>query len=84
MKAIQIHAAPGAYDIVMLAADGTRENRAFEASASERLAAAGTRVVVRIQGFFEPAEKHVAAANFFRPQSSGRNRVETEHVFPSD
>ena len=84
MEAIQIHAAPSTYDIIMLAADGARENRAFEPSGPKWLAAPRTSVVVRVQSFFEPAEKNFASADFLRSQSSGRNCVETKHFLPSD
>src|SRR5271156_1103816 len=84
MNAIQINAAPGAHHIVVLAADGACQNRALKTSGSERLAASRTSVVVCIQSFFEPAEKNVATADFFPSQSSGRDRVEAKHFFPSD
>lgn len=56
MEVIQIHAAPGTYDIVVLTTHGTREDRALEATASERLTASRTSVAVGIQSFFESAE----------------------------
>src|SRR5580700_2169445 len=84
MKAFQIHPAPSTNNVVMLAADWTREDRALQPRCAEWLAAAGAIVVIRVERFFEPAKKHFAPADFFGAQSSGRNCVETEYIFPSD
>ena len=75
MKAFQIHSAPGTNDVVMLAADWTREDRALQPRCAEWLAATGAVVVICVERFFEPAKKHFAPAHLFRAQSSGRDCV---------
>ena len=66
MEAIQIDAASGTNDVVVLAADGTRQNRTLKPGCAQGLTAAGTIVAIRIKVFFQAAKKHVAAANLLR------------------
>src|SRR6202034_986077 len=83
MDVIQVYATPGVHHVVVLTAYGTRENRALQSSACKGLAASRTGIVVRIQGFFELAEKNVASGDLFCSQNTGSNCVEAKHVFPS-
>ena len=84
MNGIQIKAASRTNHIVVLTADRTCQNCALEAGRARAAGRIQDKVVVRVQSFFEPTEENVATADLFRPQRSGRNRVETKHVLPAD